>query len=196
MVVELASSKAVVASPPRCIPTTCTVQLGTVADWPTGNGLSRLKPGLEGMAVGVAVSPATASLVDVSAGWLLISGVALGSPSALPASGVKLGSTTATAGGVEVKVLLGSTVKVGFNVRVGRGVRLGLSATNQGAVEVGAAGMVGAGGLVGVAICATDVLLAQALSNNEDRTAARASSLKLCFIFILSILLNSFTGMD
>jgi Na+-driven multidrug efflux pump len=87
-----------------------------------------------------------------------------------------------------VKVLLGSTVRLGFNVRVGRGVRLGLSATNLAAV------VVGAGGMVGVIICATGVLLAQALSNKEDNKAARANSLKLCFIFILSILLNSFTG--
>jgi hypothetical protein len=43
-------------------------------------------------------------------------------------------------------------------------------------------------------VAGTDVLLAQALHNKEDSTAARVSSLKLCFIFILSILLGSVTG--
>jgi hypothetical protein len=48
--------------------------------------------------------------------------------------------------------------------------------------------------LVGVVVSETGVLLAQALKNNEDSTAARVNHLKLCFTFILSILLVSVTG--
>jgi hypothetical protein len=94
---------------------------------------------------------------------------------------------TATAPAVGVMVLLGSTVRLGFKVRVGRGVRLGLRATSL-AVRVGG------GGTVGEVVLWTGVLvLAQAFNNNEDSTAAKISSLKLRFIFILSILLGTVT---
>jgi hypothetical protein len=53
---------------------------------------------------------------------------------------------------------------------------------------------VAVGKLVGVVVSVTGVLLAQASNNNENNTAARFSSLKLCFIFILSFLLGSVTG--
>jgi hypothetical protein len=92
---------------------------------------------------------------------------------------------TATAPVVGVAVLLGSMVRLGFNVRVERGVRLGLRATSQAVAD-------GGGGMVGVVVIWTGVLvLAQAFNNNEDNTAAKISSLKLRFIFILSILLGN-----
>jgi hypothetical protein len=92
---------------------------------------------------------------------------------------------------VAVIVPVGSMVRLGFNVRVGRGVKLGLRPINL-------AVLVGWGKRVGVVVSWTwtGVLLAQALNNNEDSTAAMVSSLKLCFIFILPILLCSITGIN
>jgi hypothetical protein len=95
---------------------------------------------------------------------------------------------TATAPAVAVNVLLGSTVRLGFKVRVGRGVRLGLRA-------ISLAVRVGGGGTVGEVVFRTGVLvLAQAFNNNENSIATKVSSRKLRFIFILSILLGTVTG--
>jgi hypothetical protein len=52
----------------------------------------------------------------------------------------------------------------------------------------------GGGGMVGEVVFWTGVLLAQAFNNNEDNKAAKVSSLKLRFNFILSILLTTGTG--
>jgi hypothetical protein len=97
---------------------------------------------------------------------------------------------TATAPAVAVKVLLGSTVRLGFKVRVGRGVRLGLR-------PISLAVLVGGGGMVGVVVFWTGVLvLAQAFNNNEDSITTKVSSRKLRFIFILSILLGADTNIQ